>query len=293
MRQEPDKASPPKRRGHTPMQYQLADIKKWLYRHQEGEVLDIPFYSAAEANEETDFALMTEEGDAELAHWIARLAKKLAHVKSRKKRRHRRKGVLNLRALVRTRFIKGDELLDLSYLQRQKQRSKLLLICDVSKSMQLYGHFLHRFMHEVQGAFAFCQTFVFNTRIHPLPYQKMTWVDTLQQLEQVPGLWSGGTRIGASLNELYHHHLPSWFDRQTRVIICSDGWDTGDLDLLSETMYQLRRHCRDIIWLNPVVRNLDDVQIAGVKEALRYTDVMAPVYNLRTLKDFVQTIAIP
>ncbi len=280
----------PSRRTPAPVIYQLSDIKQWLYRHQPTDTVEMPFYSAAESAEEIDFAYLQDGEDPELSYWIRQMARKLAQVRSRTKKRHHRKGKLNLRALVKTRFVKGDELLDLSYLRRQQRRAKLVVVCDVSKSMQLYGHFLNRFMHEVQRTFARCQIFVFNTTLYPLPHRHMSWEDTIHQLKEIPGLWMGGTRIGASLSQLCAQHLPTWFDKQTRVLICSDGWDTGDLDLLSASMYRLQRRCRDVIWLNPVVRNMDDVQIAGMKEALQYTDLMAPVYNLRTLKEFVQRL---
>ena len=83
--------------------------------------------------------------------------------------------------------------------------------------------------------------------------------------------WSGGTRIGRSLDKFVKEYAAKVLDKKTIVIIMSDGWDTGDLDLLHQSMESIHSHCKKLIWLNPLAGYADyKPHVAGMRTALPY-----------------------
>ena len=262
--------------------HQIDHIKNWLFNRSSDE-LNVPFYSS---HRSTDFALLSDIhrlDDEEVQIAVKRFVHALLHQKKRRKKNHLTKGEIDLAKLLRRRFYYGDEILKLPHLHRPKNKTKLVLLCDVSRSMQLYSRFLGTFIYYLQSAFDFQATFVFNTMLHPLVHRRhATWRDLSKRLVEVPGLWLGGTKIGASLNQFIEERL-AWVDRKTKVLIFSDGWDTGDLDLLHDAMYRLSRMVGKIYWLNPVLKNRRAGKVAGLQVVKPYLDLLAPLYNLETL----------
>jgi len=137
------------------------------------------------------------------------------------------------------------------------------------------------------------EAFVFSTSLHRISAQldHRDFVDILDELaDTVPG-WSGGTRIGASLdtfNQDYSHRL---VDRNTIVLIMSDGWDTGETELLADSMAYLKRKAGRIIWLNPLAGSPGyQPSVGGMQTALPYVDVFAPAYDLASLRKVVRLL---
>ncbi len=273
-------------------QYQLSDIKQWLFNKKKDPV-EIPFYSKSESDQISDLAFLRKEHSEELRDLIKRLVKKLAVIKSRKLVTHRRKGILDQRRLIANKVKKGDELLQLKFKYRKKQQSRVILICDVSKSMQLYSHFISELVHSLRSTFSKSAVFVFNTQLFKLPGDWLggDWHQTLEYLEEIPGLWTGGTRIGQSLAQLLtSSDLPTWFNDKTKVIIYSDGWDTGDTDLLRESMIELQEKSGLIVWMNPIFNHSEETEIVGLKAVNPYVDILANVHNARTLEDLIRRL---
>ncbi len=286
-----DQVSSKDRKGGK-KQYQLSDIKQWLFNKKEDPV-EVPFYNEAESDQISDLAFLRQEHSEELRDLIRRLVKKLAATKSRKQVTHRRKGILDQRKLIANKVKKGDELIQLRFKYRKKEQSRVILICDVSKSMQLYSHFISELVHSLRSTFAKSAVFVFNTQLFKLPgdWLRVDWRQTLEYLEEIPGLWTGGTRIGQSLSQLLTSpDLPTWFNDKTKVIIYSDGWDTGDMDLLRESMIELQEKSGLILWMNPVLNHGEETKILGLKTVFPFVDILSNVHNARTLEDLIRRL---
>jgi uncharacterized protein with von Willebrand factor type A (vWA) domain len=217
----------------------------------------------------------------ELDYWVKRMLLKLANDRRRKKVRNTHKGNIDLKSLLRGRFKHGDELVKLYYRYPKKEKTKIVFLCDVSKSMDMYNLFPGALRSQMHKVFDEGMIYFFNTSLYE--------VKSSDSLNDVKGLWIGGTRIGFCFSQ-WLLQAPQWVDKKTKMLIYSDGWDTGELDLLDQSMFQMRKMVEKIIWLNPTIKSADDIPIIGMQVAQKYVDILAPVYNLNTLKEFVSKL---
>jgi hypothetical protein len=103
--------------------------------------------------------------------------------------------------------------------------------------------------------------------------------------------WSGGTRIGASFGRFADRWADAMVDRRTAVIVLSDGWDTGDTDLLSRSLSRIRRRAFAVLWLNPLMGNPGyRPQTQGMLAALPHVDLLAPAHNAAALRDVARNL---
>ncbi len=271
-----------KRKDREPRVRQIQHIKNWLYKAN-AETLDVPFYSGSVSDDFADLSIYDLDQSDELQMAIKSLVRALLIQKKHRKKHHPRRGEIDLALLARNRFFHGDELIKLPYLYRPKIKTKLILLCDVSRSMQLYAEFLRLFIYHLHRGFTYQQTFVFNTHLYRLGQQgRNSWDEITAGFEAIPGLWSGGTRIGASIAQFLDER-PKWLDRHTKIIIFSDAWDTGELSLLKHSMHTLKKIAGQIIWLNPVLKNSAAAKVVGMQVVKPFIDLLAPCYNLETL----------
>jgi len=153
--------------------------------------------------------------------------------------------------------------------------------------MDLYSRFLLQVVYTLQRAFARVETFVFSTRLVRITdsLSQGSYREALDALAAVPdGGWSGGTKIGASVDAV-RTGWPRLFDRRTAVIILSDGWDTGEPEVLANTLAALRRRVGRIIWLNPLLGSPTYQPLTrGMQAALPHLDVFAPAHDLASME---------
>jgi len=152
--------------------------------------------------------------------------------------------------------------------------------------MNLYSLFLARFAYTLQKHFRRVHTFVFSTQLVEITeaLKARDLPSAFQALsQQAPG-WSGGTKIGESLaefNRLYGRRL---LTRDTLLTILSDGWDTGEPEVLVRELKSIRQRVRKLIWLNPLLGLAEYQPVTrGMSAALPYIDVFAPAHNLASL----------
>jgi uncharacterized protein with von Willebrand factor type A (vWA) domain len=163
---------------------------------------------------------------------------------------------------------------------------RLVVLLDASGSMSLYTAFFVRFLHGVVDSFREAEAFVFHTRLaHVSPSLRDRDVTrAVEKLALMAQGIGGGTRIGESLATFNRWHARRVINSRTAVMIVSDGYDTGEAEHLSEEMRRLRRRCRKIIWLNPLIGWRDySPQARGMQAALPYVDLFAPAHNLQSL----------
>ena len=218
------------------------------------------------------------------------LAERLARVmRARLMRRERLRKLgrrLDLRRTIHKSVSHGGTPLELAWRKRKERPLRLVFLLDASGSMSLYTAFFVRFLHGVVDAFREAEAFVFHTRLAHVSASLRDRdvsraVDKLALMAQGIG---GGTKIGECLAAFNRWHARRVINSRTAVMIVSDGYDTGEPSRLAEEMWRLRRLCRRIVWLNPLIGSRDySPQARGMQAALPYVDLFAPAHNLQSL----------
>ncbi len=244
-------------------------------------------YSPMEVLLQKDFSEFQPEELAAVARACVEIARRIATRRSRRYRATPRGNRIDPRRSIRRNVKHGGTVLELAKLEPKIRKPRIVLICDVSRSMEQYSVFLLQFIHSMQNIIGRVESFVFSTSLHRVtPYFKhadiMEAVDDIAH--DVPD-WSGGTRIGESLRTFNEHYARSVVNRRTVVIILSDGLDTGQVEVLDEEMERLHGRAAKLIWLNPLLGRENYEPLArGMAAALPHIDVFAPAHNLASLQ---------
>jgi uncharacterized protein len=257
-----------------------------------GDPLSVPLASEAEALVHQDFATFGADQLDDLLKLTVKIARRLAHRMSRRRRPRKRRGRVDLRRTLRANLTKGD-LIDLRFRERKRKKVRLVLLCDVSGSMDLYSRFLLQFLFALQNVFGRVETFIFSTRLTRVTeyLRGRSYRQVLRRLTDVRD-WSGGTRIGESLAQ-FNREWPHLVDRRTIVIVLSDGWDTGEPDVLATELMRIKRRAARVIWLNPLLGNPSYEPLTrGMAAALPLIDDFAPGHNLAALRDLAGKLHI-
>jgi uncharacterized protein with von Willebrand factor type A (vWA) domain len=243
--------------------------------------------STAENLAATDLRHIIDPADIARAHDLAaRLARTMRARLVRREQVRRRGRRLDLRRTIHRNVSHGGTPIDLAWRRRKIKPLRLVILLDASGSMSLYTAFFVRFLHGVVDAFREAEAFVFHTRLaHVSPSLRdrdvTRAVDKLALMAQGIG---GGTRIGESLATFNRWHARRVINSRTAVMIVSDGYDTGEPARLADEMRRLRRRCRRIIWLNPLIGWNDySPQARGMRAALPFIDLFAPAHSLESL----------
>jgi uncharacterized protein with von Willebrand factor type A (vWA) domain len=223
---------------------------------------------------------------AELHALAARLAKAMRARLVRRQQARRRGRRLDMRRTIHRNVSKGGTPVDLVWRRRKIKPLRLVVLLDASGSMNLYTAFFVRFLHGVIDAFREAEAFVFHTRLaHVSPSLRDRDVSrALDRLGLMAQGIGGGTRIGESLATFNRWHARRVINTRTAIMIVSDGYDTGEPERLAAEMRRLRRRCRRIIWLNPLIGWKDfRPEARGMQAALPHVDLFAPAHNLESL----------
>ena len=251
----------------------------------DGEPLEVPGVSEKEILMDQDFSSFPVEDLDEVARLTILIAKRLARRISRRKRPTRRGGVIDMRRSIRANLMKG-EIIELRRRERRRRKVRLVLLCDVSGSMDLYSRFLLQFLYALQNVFGRVETFTFSTRLTRVTehLKGASYRTALARLAEVRD-FSGGTRIGASIAELNRTHGRR-LGRGAVVIILSDGWDRGEPEVLAAEMERLRRSAYRVVWLNPLAAHPEYAPLTrGMQAALPYTDHLLAGNSIASLED--------
>lgn len=253
----------------------------------------VPTYSPQELMNRKDFSEMGVEESRAVARAILLIATKIATQISRRKKVGRKGNVVDPRWTMRKSMKYGGEVIDLVHRKKRIKKTKVILLCDVSGSMDCYSRFLIQFMYGLQNELWGVETFVFSTSLSRITHLIRT-KDIVNALEKISGSilgWSGGTNIGRSLHSFNRNFAPSMVTHRTVVVIISDGWDRGDVSLLEREMQDLKRRCKKIIWLNPLLASENYEPLCkGMQAALPYLDMFLSVHNVNSLMALGRTL---
>ena len=250
-------------------------------------------YSEVEVFRQKDFSEFTSLEMAEARHMMADLTWDLGQRRTRRLAQGGT-GPLDMRRTMRRSLKYGGEFLDLAYRSRKQKSRSLVLICDVSGSMERYTRMLLQFIHTIAGGFDQLEAFLFATRLtritRNLKYRSID--QSIDEVSKAVPDWAGGTRIGDAVKSFNYQWLRRVLRGQAVVLVISDGWDRGDPELLARETSRLQRSCHRLVWLNPLLGSPSYQPLTqGMKAALPYVDDFLPVHNLNSLESLAQHLS--
>ena len=225
---------------------------------------------------------------------LARAARRLACRKSRRLVPVRAGGRVDLRRSFRRAVGTGGEFLSLARRDRAVEKPDVVLLCDTSGSMDPHTRFLLTFALSLKRVVRRCEVFAFNTSLTRLtPWLTPGKIGpTLDRLAAGVPDWSGGTRIGASLDEFVTRYLDTLVSAKTVVVVLSDGLDLDSPAVLAGAMRAIREKARKVIWLNPLLGDPRyRPEARGMKSALPFVEHFVPAHNLESLERLLPLLA--
>jgi uncharacterized protein with von Willebrand factor type A (vWA) domain len=252
-------------------------------------------WSAASVSRTKDFGELTDEELERARLLLERVPWMLSRRRTRRWRRAS-SGAADLRRLLRRNLMSGD-VVDLPRRARREAARPIVLIGDVSGSMERYSRVFVHFVHGLANSATRVECFVFATRLTRITPHLMRHqgVDAFKRLARDVQDWGGGTRIGEALRTFNMR----WARRVMRngpvVLLVSDGWDRGDPSILDRELARVRRSCHRLIWLNPLLGSARYEPLTrGMQAALRHVDDFLPAHNLNSLEQLADHLrALP
>jgi uncharacterized protein with von Willebrand factor type A (vWA) domain len=234
-----------------------------------------------------DFGELTAAEERDALRMISALRPRLPLRPARRGREGRHGGRLAMRRMLRRSLATGGQPLAWRWIRRTRRPRPIILICDISGSMERYSRFLLRFAHALARSGAPVEVFVFGTRLTRITRQlRVRSADeALRRVAHTVVDWSGGTRIGESLRELNLR----WARRTIRsgavALLVSDGWERGDPALLEREMARLNRNTHRLVWLDPLASRAGFEPLTqGLVAALPHVDEFLPCANIASLE---------
>jgi len=241
-----------------------------------------------------DFAELTGDELRVVRDLIARIARIRPTRLSRRRAAHVRGESLDVRRMIRRSLRTGGDPVDRPLRARKDVPRKLVVLCDVSGSMDSYARALLLFLHAVVGTGRGVEAFAFGTRLSRLTPDLATRDPdaALERCTEAVVDWGSGTRIGASLREFNDTYGRRALSRGAIVVVVSDGWEREDPELVGREMAKLARAAYAVVWVNPLKGNPQYQPLAGgMRAALPYVDRFLPGHNLRSLEELAAVLA--
>jgi len=229
------------------------------------------------------------EESATLYRTMVRLLNRLTRLESRRLQYSSRGRRITLRGVLRKNIQFGGEPVHLIFKRRKPAKWRIVFLCDVSGSMDIYALMAFQFIHVLKKAIPRTEIFFFSTDLTRVTsvFRAEDFSTALQKIPDLVADWGGGTRIGHCLQVFNDNFGNRWLTGKTIVMVYSDGWDRGETDLLQQQMALVKRKAYKVLWLNPLLGTQDYQPICrGIRAALPYTDYFLPATSLY---DFRQT----
>lgn len=250
-------------------------------------------FSAREVLQHADFETMTSEEIAQAKKLLAKLRLPIPEIRTRRLAPDPRGLRADLRASLRASLRSGAQIITLRRRSPQRRHPPLVVLCDVSGSMNRYSRMFLHFLHAITNDRDRVTSFVFGTRLTNISrYLRHRDVDVaMSGVSDAIADWSGGTRIGNCLREFNLRWSRRVLGQNAVVLMISDGLDGDVGEGLAKEMERLHKSCRKLIWLNPLLRYEGfEARPAGVRAMLPHVDEFMPVHNIASLIDLARAL---
>jgi hypothetical protein len=259
--------------------------------------LDAAFtFSPREVLQAKDFATMTADELAQVKATLARLKLPLPERPVRRTRAAARGHRVDLRATMRGMTGAAGAVAPLAYRARVRRTPPLVVLCDISGSMDRYARMLLHFLHAITNDRHRVHTLVFGTRLTNITrHLKHRDVDVaLSRVAESVQDWAGGTRIGACFAEFNRRWSRRLLGQNAVVLLISDGLDAGLGEGLEFEVERLAKSCARLVWLNPLLRYAGfEARPSGIRAILPHVDDFLPVHNLASLTALAAALSRP
>lgn len=235
-----------------------------------------------------DFAMLTADEARDAQAMLETLRPRLPLRRGRRRRPARSGHRPAARDMLRRAMSTAGEAVMWRWLGRAERPRPIVLVCDISGSMERYSRFMLRFAHALQRSGAPLEVFVFGTRLTRITRQlRIRSPDAaIQRVAEKVVDWSGGTRIGESLHQLNRRWVRRTVRSSAVVLLVSDGWERGDPALLAREMGVLRRSCHRLVWIDPLAaRPGFEPSTVGLQAALPFVDELVPAASVASLEE--------
>lgn len=243
--------------------------------------------SEREVLQTRDFAAMTLQELADTKRMIAALRMPLPDIPSRRAQPVSHGARVDLRGTMRRMTRAADGFVELRHRTQRRRPATLVILCDISGSMESYTCMFLHFIHAISNSESRVHTFLFGTRLTDITRSlRNRDVDVaLGQVARRVADWAGGTRIGACLAEFNRCWARRLLGQGAVVLLITDGLDGEGTDGLGAEMERLSLACRQLVWLNPLLRFEGfEARPAGIRAMLPYVDLFLPAHNLASLE---------
>jgi hypothetical protein len=293
----------PQAHGRTPKpeQQQSQRLSDALFsqqqEQQESEKLELEArltFSSREILSRMDFDTMSAAELVEAKKMLSELRLPLPLIRTRRRKISRNGNSIDLRKTLRESLREGGEVISLVRSAPRQLHPPLVVLCDISGSMNPYSRMFLHFLHAITNDRDRVSVFVFGTRLTNITRQlRHRDVDVaMARVADAIKDWSGGTRIGGSLREFNWRWGRRVLGQNACVLLVSDGLDREAGEGLAEEMERLAKSCRYLVWLNPLLRyDKFEARPAGVRAMLPHVDLFLPVHNLKSLVDLAHTLS--
>ena len=267
-------------------------------RHKKDDLeVDATFTaSAEEVLRAKDFEQMTVAEQAQARAAIAQLRLHRAEVMTRRYRTALHGPAIDMRRTLKGSLRAGGHFIDLKRRAKQWHEPPLVVLCDISGSCSNYSRMFLHFLHALTNDRDRVSVFLFGTRLTNIT-RELRRRDIDEAMMKVSGAvkdWSGGTRIGTSLQEFNYKWARRVLTQGAHVLLMTDGLDREDTATLEHEMERLRRQSKRIVWLNPLLRYDGFTALAGgIRAMMPYVDEFRPVHSLDSLRDLAAALAGP
>ena len=183
-------------------------------------------------------------------------------------------GKMDFRRTLRSSLKSGGHMMDLRLVRPKISKSNLVFLCDVSGSMDAFSDKILRLLHYTSNTVRGTDVYAFSTQLVSLNkyIRGKSLSEATRLVSKNVDIWGSGTRIGTALGLLFSKY-PGALRQSTVLVIISDGWELGDLELFRMRLGEVKRHVAKLVWFNPQADSPDFSPIsAGMKSALPFVD---------------------
>jgi uncharacterized protein with von Willebrand factor type A (vWA) domain len=251
-------------------------------------------YSETEVLQHKDFEAMSSDELTRVRRALAHLRLPLKPITTRRQRPAARGDRIDMQATLRASLRRGAGPINLRRRRARTRQPALVVLCDISGSMEIYSRLLLHFVHGLSAANERVSTFLFGTRLTNITrYLVDRDVDAaLEKIGRAVQDWSGGTRIGDCLHEFNLRWSRRVLGTGAVVLLISDGLDRDSSEALAPEMERLAKSCRRLIWLNPLLRYPDfEARPAGIRAMRPWVDDFLTAHNLASIEQLSQKLS--